>query len=151
MSVNKTISVTSHMGQGFRIEGQLGSHTAVIDQPKAVGGNNEGPTPLEYFLFSLGGCVASIGRIMAKQQKIALRGMSVIVEAGLNTAGLAGKSTDDRVGFQNFTVNAEIDADMTLQEKQAFLDAVCARCPVHDNIAKTSVVEHTAVEQTVIA
>ncbi|WP_461538175.1 OsmC family protein [Spongorhabdus nitratireducens] len=151
MAVNKTISVTSSMEDGFRIEAQLGNHLAVIDQPKAAGGQDAGPTPLEYFLFSLGGCVASIGRIMASQQRLALRGMKVTVEAGLNTAGLAGKPTDDRIGFQSFHVSAEIDADMTAEEKQAFLDAICARCPVHDNIAKTTVVEHVAAEQAVPA
>ena len=147
MAVNKKMSVTSRMGSTFRIEAQLGNHLAVIDQPTAAGGNDEGPTPLEYFLFSLGGCVASIARIVAKQQKIDLRGIDVTVDADLNTAGLLGKTTDDRAGFQNFYVSAVIDADMTVGEKKEFLDTVCARCPVHDNIAKTSVVEHTLSEQ----
>ena len=92
----------------------------VIDQPKAAGGNDEGPSPLEYFLFSLGGCVASIARIVAKQQKIALRGIDVTVEADLNTAGLMGKPTDDRVGFQRFHISADIDADMAPEEKTGF-------------------------------
>ncbi|CAM3788448.1 OsmC family protein [Parendozoicomonas haliclonae] len=151
MAVSKVVSVTCEMGDTFRIDGQLGNHKLVIDQPKAAGGQDEGPTPLDYFLFSLGGCVASIGRIVAMQQKINLRGMKVSVEAGMNPAGLMGKPTDDRVGFQNFEVKAEIDADMTEEEKKAFLDLVCARCPVHDNIAKVSVVKHTAVESVAIA
>ena len=77
--------------------------------------------------------------------------MKVSVEAGMNPAGLMGKPTDDRVGFQNLTIKAEIDADMTTSEKEAFLELVCARCPVHDNIAKSTVVEHTAVEQSAMA
>ncbi len=113
-------------------------------KPKAAGGTDEGPNPLQYFLFSLAGCIASIGRIAAQQRKIELRGMKVNIEAGMNAAGLMGKPTEDRVGFQSFTVKAEIDADMAAEEKQAFLDEVCARCPVHDNIMRTSVVEHTA-------
>ena len=129
MAINKVISVACEMDETFRIEGKLGSHTCIIDQPKAGGGQDQGPTPLEYFLFSLGGCVASIGRIMANQQKINLRGMTVVVEAGMNAAGLMGKPTDDRVGFQSFDVKAEIDADMTDEEKLAFLHQVCEPLP----------------------
>ncbi|MRI31895.1 osmotically inducible protein C [Endozoicomonas sp. OPT23] len=147
MAVNKTLSVTSRMTDSCRIEAQLGNHLAVIDQPKVAGGNDEGPTPLEFFLFSLGGCVASIARIVAKQQKITLRSIDVTVEAALNTAVLAGKTTDDRAGFQSFHVSASMDADLTTEEKKQFLDTVCARCPVHDNITKTSVVEHVLAEQ----
>ena len=144
MAINKVVSVSAEMGEDFRIQAQLGSHHAVIDQPKAAGGNDEGPNPLQLFLFSLAGCIASIGRIAANQKKIELRGMKVDVEAGMNAAALMGKSTEDRAGFQTFKVNAEIDADMSAEEKQAFLDEVCARCPVHDNIGKATVVEHIA-------
>ncbi len=147
MAVNKKLSVTSRMSDSFRIEAQLGNHLTVIDQPKAAGGNDEGPSPLEYFLFSLGGCVASIARIVAKQQKITLRSIDVTVDAELNTAVLMGKSTDDRAGFQNIHVSANIDADLSVSEKKTFLDTVCARCPVHDNITKISVVEHILTEQ----
>ncbi|MCL6269577.1 OsmC family protein [Sansalvadorimonas sp. 2012CJ34-2] len=144
MSVNKVVSVSAEMGKDFRIHAQLGNHLAFIDQPEAAGGTDKGPNPLQLFLFSLAGCIASIGRIAANQKKIELRGMKVNVEAGMNAAGLMGKPTEDRVGFQSFKVNAEIDADMTTEEKQAFLDEVCARCPVHDNIGKATVVEHIA-------
>ncbi len=146
MAIMKKVSATAEMGESFQISAQLGNHTVFIDQPKSAGGQDAGPTPLEYFLFSLAGCIASVARIVAHQTKLELRSMKVNVEAGLNPAGLMGKPTEDRVGFQNFIVKAEIDADMTTKEKQAFLDEVCARCPVHDNIAKASVVEHSAME-----
>ena len=62
MAIIKTISATADMGEGFQISAQLGNHRVVIDQPRSAGGSDSGPTPLEYFLFSLAGCVASIGR-----------------------------------------------------------------------------------------
>ena len=50
---SKTISVTANMGQGWAINADIRGHQVVIDQPQASGGTNEGPTPLEFFLFSL--------------------------------------------------------------------------------------------------
>lgn len=141
----KTIKVTANMGSGCAIRADIRDHKVVIDQPQAGGGTNEGPTPLEYFLFSLAGCIGSIGRIAASQQKIDLRGMEIRVEADLNPMGLLGKETDDRVGFQEIRVEAEIDADMSDAEKGAFLDLVCDRCPLHDNIKLATTVVHQLV------
>lgn len=137
----KRISVDAEMGADYAVKAQIRGHQVVIDQPKP-GGSDLGPTPLEYFLFSLAGCVASIARIAAGQQKIDLRGMKVVVEGDLNSAGLLGKPSEDRVGFQSIEISAEIDADMSDEAKQAFLDEVCARCPLHDNIHFTTVVVH---------
>lgn len=142
---SKTISVTANMGQGWAINADIRGHHVVIDQPQASGGTNEGPTPLEFFLFSLAGCIGSIARIAASQQKIALRSMEVKVDADLNPMGLMGKPTDDRVGFQQLRVEAQIDADLTDEQKQVFLDEVCDRCPLHDNIKLATEVVHSLV------
>ncbi len=140
---SKTVAITANMGQGWAVTADIRDHKVVIDQPTAGGGTNEGPTPLEFFLFSLAGCIGTIGRIAAGQQKIELRGMEVRVEADLNPMGLMGKPTEDRAGFQQIRVEAEIDADMTEAEKKAFLDEVCDRCPLHDNIKLATEVVHS--------
>ena len=146
MSVTKTVRVEAKMADSFRVESDIRGHKVVIDQPAAGGGTDEGPTPLEYFLFSLAGCVATIGRVAAKQQKIELRSFSVSAEADYDPAGLLGKLTDNRSGFQVVRVTAKIDAALSSAEKQAFLDDVCGRCPVHDNIKLATEVVHTLAE-----
>uniref|UniRef100_UPI003D661527 OsmC family protein n=1 Tax=Winogradskyella poriferorum TaxID=307627 RepID=UPI003D661527 len=70
--------------QGWAINADIRGHQVVIDQPLASVGTNEGPTPLEFFLFSLAGCIGSIARIAAAQQKIDLKSMEVKVDADLN-------------------------------------------------------------------
>lgn len=142
----KRISVVASMGGDYAIKADIRDHRVVVDQPKAGGGTDLGPTPLEYFLFSLAGCVGSIARIAAAQQKIDLRGMQVTVEGDLNPAGLLGKPSEDRVGFQTIQISAEIDADLSEEQKQRFLDEVCARCPLHDNIHYETHVSHHLLE-----
>lgn len=140
---NKTISVSASMEKGWAIHSEIREHKVVIDQPQASGGTNEGPTPLEYFLFSIAGCVGSIGRIAAHQKKITLNAMEINVEADLNPMGLMGQETEDRVGFQQIRISAKIDADLSDEEKKAFLDEVCDRCPLHDNTKLETVVLHS--------
>lgn len=142
MSATKVISVSTSMGAGTQVHADIRGHKITIDQPAQAGGTDEGPTPLEYFLFSLAGCIASIARIAATQQKLDMRGIDIDVAADLNPAGLLGKTTEDRVGFQSINVTARIDADMSDAQKAAFLDAVCERCPLHDNIRLATAVVH---------
>ncbi|WP_027858869.1 OsmC family protein [Marinobacterium jannaschii] len=143
MAANKTISVTATMGAGYAIHADIRDHQVAIDQPTAGGGTNEGPTPLEYFLFSLGGCIASIARIAASQQKIDLRAMQVTVSGDLDPAGLLGKATPNRAGFQEIRVTASIDCDLSAEAQAEFLDEVCLRCPLHDNIKLSTAVIHS--------
>ena len=65
------------------------------------------------------------------------------VEGDYNPAGLLGKPTDDRVGFSQIRISAVIDADLTDEQKAQFLDEVCQRCPLHDNLSHTSEVVHS--------
>ncbi|MGB0466104.1 MAG: OsmC family protein [Pontibacterium sp.] len=141
----KTISVTANLGTGTTVTADIRDHKVAIDQPIAAGGKNEGPSPLEYFLFSLAGCIGSIARIAAMQQRIELRGMEIKVDASYNPAGLLGKPTEDRIGFQVITVDASIDADLDEAAKQVFLDAVCDRCPLHENIKLETRVDHQLI------
>ncbi|RDE22732.1 OsmC family peroxiredoxin [Motiliproteus coralliicola] len=139
---NKVVSVSATMGNSYTITADVRGHHLTIDQPQNARGNNEGPTPLELFLFSMSGCVATIARTVAMQERLELRGMEVIAEGELNPAGLLGKPTEDRTGFQQIRISATIDADMTDAEKAEFLDRVCDRCPVHDNVKLSSEVVH---------
>ncbi|WP_369812670.1 hypothetical protein [Alkalimonas collagenimarina] len=44
-----------------------------------------------------------------------------------------------------FAITADIYADITDAEKQQFLDDVCARCPLHDNLLNGTEVLHSLV------
>ena len=134
----KHVTVEARMGDGFRTECTAGSHTVVIDQPKAGGGTDGGPTPLDYQLVALAGCLCAIGRIVAMQRRTALRGMSVHVEGDIDTDGLLGKSTEARVGYSAIRARVEIDGDLSDEDKEALVHEIDSRCPVSDNLTTAS-------------
>jgi len=138
---DKIVEVNTTMGESWKVTAQIREHTLIIDQPTA---GNEGANPLETFLFSLAGCISAIAKMVARDKKIHIRQFDVQVKAVLNTAGLSGLQTDDPVGFKQIDLIATIDADLDEQQKQDFLDAVCHRCPVHDNLLKPTLVTHSA-------
>ncbi len=134
----KTVTVESKLGDKFVIESDIRGHKVVIDQPSNAAGTDTGPTPLELMFASLAGCIGTIGRIVAMQNRIDLRGMDIKVEGPLDTDGLLGKPIEGRVGFEDITITVNVDADMTDAEKEAFLHEVDARCPVSENLLNTT-------------
>lgn len=130
----KTVAVESRLGEKFIIETDIRGHKVVIDQPANAAGTDTGPTPLELVLVSLAGCIGTLGRIIAMQRRIALRGMTIRVEGEIDTDGLLGRPIAGRIGFEGITVMVDVDADMTDEEKEVFIHEVDRRCPVSENL-----------------
>ena len=134
MPTMKKVEVEAKLGERFTIESQIRGHKLFVDQPATAGGQDFGPTPLEYLFLSLASCIGSIGRIVANQQRLPVRGMRVTVSGELDVNTLMGKGTENRAGFTGLTAKVDIDADMSREEKQRFLEEVDRRCPVSDNL-----------------
>ena len=134
----KTVSVNAVGGEGFRIDVAARDFNMIVDQPPAMGGVDSGPNPLEVALASLAACMVTIGKIIAKQERIDLRGMTCKVEGDLETAVLMGKATEPRAGFVDIRMALDIDADMTAEEKHTFVEKIEARCPISDMIANST-------------
>lgn len=132
-----TIKLSTQMKENFKTEVDCSKHF-VIDQPKAMGGQDLGPNPLEVFLASLPACICAIGRIIANQRRIQLNGIEVDVEADIDKDFLLGKTEEGRAGFTEIRVFVEIDADLTQQEKEDLMADITKRCPIADNIIHTS-------------
>lgn len=136
----KTIEVNATLKEKFEIEVSARHFKLTIDQPETMG-NDHGPTPLEYFFFSLAGCVITISKMLAYQKQIELKGVDVKIVGELDTDVLAGRRNDIRPGFTKIKVITQIDAPLTHEEKTAFLKEVDARCPISDNIENISKIE----------
>ncbi len=139
----KQVEISAEMKAGTRIECRAGNHIFVIDQNKAGGGNDLGPTPLEYYLASLAGCIASIGRIVAVQRKIDLRAITIKTVGDLNTDVLLGRNTTERAGFQNIRLEVSVDAELSDAQKHEFIEEVERRCPVSENTTNNTPVHLT--------
>ena len=135
MSAVKTVKVSSRILKGFHIESSTPGFSLYTDHPLAAGGTNAGPTPLQYLMVSLTGCILSIGRIVANQKRINLRGMSAESEGDIDVDFLMGRTDEGGAGFSDIRVKVSVDADMSADEKRAFLDEVDRRCPVSRNLA----------------
>ena len=112
-----------------------GKFEMTIDEPKGLGGTDEGPSPIQVLLMSLAGCLNVTGHEVAKQRGLKLNGMRIKIEGNLNPCTFIGCSYEDRAGFQKVIVKVNPDFDgATEEEIDSWLKETEERCPVTDNI-----------------
>ena len=116
------------------VEGLVRNHKIRIDQPEEFGADNTAPTPPETLAFALGSCFVSTGRLIAIQKNIHLKRIEAVVESELDFAKAMGMNTEKRAGFSGFKIITRIDADMSAEEKNKFLQEIVSRCPMCDNL-----------------
>ena len=134
----KQIEVSAKLVQDFKIVSNIRGHQVIVDQPPAGGGNNEGPSPLEFSCLALAACVITIGQIIARQKRKPLRNIEARVTADINPDVYLGKNETDRAGFISYTVFTKIDADMSVEEKKQFLAEIDERCPISENLQQAT-------------
>src|SRR2546423_12273928 len=61
---------------GFVQEIVIGPHQLVADEPKDVGGTDEGPTPYDLLLAGLGACTSMTVSLYARRKSLPLEGVT---------------------------------------------------------------------------
>jgi len=110
----------------------------IIDEPADLGGTNAGANPVEYVLAAYAGCLNVMGHIVANEMKIELNGMELELTGSLNPDRLFGKSFEDRAGYKEIKVVLKPDWTADEATTQKWLDSILDRCPVGDNLKKTT-------------
>ena len=110
----------------------------VVDEPAALGGTDEAANPVEYLLASYAGCLNVVGHLVAQELDISLKGLNISIEGEIDPAKLFGQATDQRPGYQGLTVRLEPETNAREVDLQVWLKEVERRCPVNDNLSRTT-------------
>ncbi|HXV58268.1 MAG TPA: OsmC family protein [Gaiellaceae bacterium] len=104
-------------------------HLVVSDEPPSRGGENRGPSPLEYILVGLCACVnVSTGR-MAEKMRFAYSHLETSAEGVLDTRGRRGLA-DVPVHYQAVRLTVRIRTDEPDARLAKLQDLVGRYCPV---------------------
>ena len=116
--------------------------TLDTDHPEQFAAQDNGPTPVEYVLAGLGGCLTAGIAAVAQQRQIQLRSVKAQLSASMDLHGILGADPGVRNGFNAVTVDYQIDADATPEEIQALVAQSQRRSAVFDimtNVTDVSV------------
>jgi putative redox protein len=91
-------------------------HSVVVDQPTEQGGYDEGMTPPELLLASLGSCAGYYAAQYLRKHKLAVEGTRVRVTSE--------KAKDPAPRMENFKIEVEAPVDLTPEHRKGVYDAV---------------------------
>lgn len=107
--------------RNYLAEAKMRNHFAVLDEPVDRGGDNNGPTPVEYLLTAIGGCVSMTLRMYAERKKWDVGEITVNVtqKEELTPDGIK-KSLTEEISFEK---------EITEVQKTKLLE-IAGKCPV---------------------
>lgn len=106
----------------------------IIDEPKVFGGSSSAPSPVETMLASLGSCFIATGHLIAKEEKIVIKSMSVEIEGNIDSDVFLGMDKNHRSGFSKITVRIKVDSDADREALLRWESEIATRCPVLDTL-----------------
>lgn len=115
------ISVKRDQSGPMRHVVRIRSHSFVVDEPPANGGEDSGPTPHDIYDAALGACKALTLVWFARRKGMPVEDVEVSVERD---------DSKEREGVYRLRTKLSITGDLSDEQRQQLL-AVVARCPLH--------------------
>jgi len=120
---------------GFRTTLKVAAHALVADEPLAVGGTDQGPSPYGLLSASLAACTTMTLHLYAKMKHLAIRGIQVEVRhRKVHEPDCENCERDASAKVDRLERTIHIDGDLT-DEVRARMMQIADRCPVHRTLA----------------
>jgi uncharacterized OsmC-like protein len=128
--------VTVRVGaRGFRAEISARGHTLVADEPHALGGTDEGPTPYDYLAAALGSCTAMTIRMYADRRSWPLQSVTVRVTHRRVHETDCEQCEKEVVGIDELASVIELAGELTDEQRTRLL-RIANRCPVGQTLTR---------------
>lgn len=107
--------------KNYLAEAKMRNHYGVLDRPIEEGGGNSGPTPVEYLLTAIAGCVSMTLKVYIERKKLDVGNITVKVSQKeiLTPKGIE-KSILEEISFEK---------EVSVSQKKELL-RVASKCPV---------------------
>jgi len=115
--------IVNHLG-AVQFEIKARQHVIASDQPPENGGFDEGMTPPELLLASLGSCAGFYAAAYLKRHKLAESGTRVRVTAD---------KVKPPARIDNFVIEVDVPLDLTPEQRKGVEDAV-HHCLIHNTL-----------------
>jgi uncharacterized OsmC-like protein len=128
------VEATVEPGRNRQMVGRVRNHVVAIDIAEERGGDNTAPSPPEYLLLGLGGCVMNITRLIAGERGLGLEDFSISVCGSADITKAMGRPSNNRAGFLEIEISVKVPEKWTPKERDQVLQELRTRCPLCDTI-----------------
>jgi uncharacterized OsmC-like protein len=136
-------AVTGNSTTQTKYEGNARHFKITVDEPQALGGNDEAPNPVEYILAGYAGCLNVVIHLVARELNIKIKSLKIDISGEIDPARLFGTSFDNRAGFLSLQVEIDLDSDADEITQDILFKQVKERCPVNDNLSNSTPIEYS--------
>jgi putative redox protein len=120
---------------GFRTALDVAGHPLVADEPLAVGGTDQGPSPYGLLSAALAACTAMTLHSYARMKHLAIRDIHVSVRhEKVHETDCENCERDDGAKVDRLERTIRIDGELP-DDVRARMMQIADRCPVHRTIA----------------
>lgn len=128
--------VQAQIGQSsYRTTLTARTHTFRADEPLASGGTDTGPTPYEYLLAALSGCMVMTLRMYADRKGWPLESVEVRLRTAQAHAQDCETCETATVGITRIERQIDLAGALTDEQRQRLLQ-IADRCPVKQTLAR---------------
>ena len=136
-----TVTVTTQAG-GFRTTVHARGHNLVVDEPKSVGGTEEGPTPYDLLGAALGACTTMTIKMYAERKGWPLERVTARVSHDRVHADDCAACETQAGQIDRLTRVLSFEGDLDAEQHAKLLE-IADKCPVHRTLHAEIHVETT--------
>ena len=111
------------------------------DHPEVLVGNDHAPTPVEYLLHAIAGCLTSGIANIASARGVTLTKVSSRVEGDIDLLGILGLSDGVRNGYEQIKVTFHVEGDADDATLREIVEQSRRRSAVYDALTNPSPVQ----------
>ena len=142
------VRVKLPMKEGFRTQITAGQHQLIADEPKEAGGTDEGPSPYDLLLASLGACTAMTLKMYVERKKLPVTDVEVLLSFDrIHIDDCESCVKEERINdqeVQHISRLIYVTGDVTEEQKERLL-YIAGRCPVHVTLHSNPHVEDALI------
>lgn len=113
----------------------VAAHKADSDHPAVLCGEDNGPTPVEFLLSGLAGCITAGIANIAAARGVTLDSVEAEVEGDIDLQGILGLSDEVRNGFSGIRATFRVEGDAPKEKLMQIVEQARARSAVFDVLA----------------
>jgi putative redox protein len=118
---------------GLRQSITVGPHTLLSDEPKAFGGNDDGPDPYELLLAALGSCTSMTLHMYADRKEWPLKEVRVVLTHSKNYGLDCANCEQPATMLDHIQRRVTLIGNLSEEQRQRLL-VIANLCPVHKTL-----------------
>ena len=129
--------------EGFTQEIVVGPHQLTADEPKDMGGDDEGPTPYDLLLAALGSCTSITVTMYAQNKTWPLQDVTVRLQHSTIHATDCAECETKEGKIDRIELDIELAGPLSSEQRSKLLE-IAKKCPVHRTLTSETNIRITA-------